>query len=64
MKTLAYCWACDKEQDITNIEVNKHGVKCKCGGYIISPSGRTRSKFVPESDEDKKLLGIEVEKVN
>jgi hypothetical protein len=60
MKTLAYCWNCNKEYDITDKE--NYEFKCECGGYVISPSGKLKMKLVPENDEDKKILGIQVEK--
>lgn len=64
MRTLAYCFSCNKEHDITEIGVENKGLKCDCGGYIISPSGKINMKLLPQNDEDKKLLGIELEKAN
>lgn len=61
MKTLAYCWSCNKEHDITNKGVQEYGAKCSCGGYVISPSGKINMKLVPENDEDRKLLGVRIE---
>lgn len=63
MKTLAYCWTCNKEHDITNKGIKEYGIKCDCGGYVISPSGKINMKLVPENDEDKKILGIRIEKI-
>lgn len=58
MKTLAYCWSCNKEYDITNKGVQDYGSKCQCGGFIISPTGKVNMRLIPENDEDLKLLGI------
>jgi hypothetical protein len=33
-------------------------LKCECGGYYITPSGKVQTKFIPETDEDYKLLGL------
>lgn len=64
MKTLGYCWSCNKEHDLTDIGIKEHGLKCECGGFVISPSGKIKSKLVPENNNDKKLLGIQVEKTS
>jgi hypothetical protein len=58
MKTLAYCFSCNLEHDITEIGAKQKGVKCECGGYIISPSGKINMKLIPENNEDEKLLGF------
>lgn len=64
MKTLAYCFTCHKEHDISKNDIKDHAIMCECGGYVISPSGKANFKLIPENDEDKKILGFEIEKDN
>ena len=58
MKTIAYCWSCRKEHDITNVPAYKYGIKCECGGFVITPSGKVNVKLIPENDKDRELLGM------
>lgn len=50
MKVVLSCWTCKKEHDATRWS-NKYGVKCDCGGYIISPSGKIKPRY--EGDATK-----------
>lgn len=59
MKVINYCFSCNKEHDVTNIDANAKGLQCECGGYYITPSGKVMSKLIPETDEEYKMLGIE-----
>lgn len=59
MKVINYCFSCNKEHDVSGIDVMAKGLQCECGGYYVTPSGKVISKFIPETDEDYKLLGIE-----
>lgn len=47
MKVCSYCWICGKEYKVTNKSPFKYGVKCECGGYLVSPSGKVRLKIKP-----------------
>ncbi|MCX8129793.1 MAG: hypothetical protein N3I35_06805 [Clostridia bacterium] len=59
MKVINYCFTCHKEHDVTELDVMAKGMKCDCGGYYVTPSGKCMSKFIPETDEDYRLLGVE-----
>jgi len=56
MKTLAYCWGCGKEHDVTNTSAEDYGLKCECGDYVISPSGKMQIRLIPENNKDRRLL--------
>jgi len=58
MKVLGLCWSCKKEHDLTNTSPAEYSIKCECGGYVVTPSGKTYSKFIPETMADKILLGL------
>lgn len=58
MKIINLCFTCKKEHDVTKLEANAKGLKCECGGYYITPSGKVCTKFIPETEEDYRLLGI------
>lgn len=49
MKVIYYCWTCNKEYTKEDNELldrgNARGIKCDCGGYIISPSGKVKFKI-------------------
>jgi len=47
IKFIAECWNCKKEHDASKIP---HGeVKfCKCGGYVVTPSGKVKGRIVHE----------------
>ena len=57
MKIINYCFSCHKEHDVTGVDAMAKGLKCECGGYYITPSGKVQTKLIPETDEDYKLLG-------
>jgi DNA-directed RNA polymerase subunit RPC12/RpoP len=53
MKIIMYCWNCNepykKEDNELLNRVNARGIKCpKCGGYIISPSGKVLVKVIQD----------------
>lgn len=39
------CWNCNKEYKSEEVP-NRYGIKCECGGYVISPSGKVQLKKV------------------
>lgn len=41
----AFCWSCEKEYDISRLSPETNGVLCKCGGTIISNSGKIMGRF-------------------
>jgi hypothetical protein len=41
------CWTCGKEHDFTKRSITEHDVKCDCGGYVVTPSGKVQSKIIP-----------------
>lgn len=48
MQVFAYCWACNKEYDVSRWS-NKYGVKCdspECDGYVIGPTGSIKPRIV------------------
>lgn len=59
IKIINICFSCGKEHDVTNEKADAKSLKCECGGYYITPSGKVQSKLIPESDEDYRLLGQE-----
>jgi hypothetical protein len=44
------CWSCNKEYDSADVPFNPtdkdQSHKCECGGYVVSPSGKTKIKLV------------------
>ena len=40
-KLIFFCQRCKKEHDRTHEPMFETGVKCDCGGFVITPSGRT-----------------------
>jgi len=47
MKVFHCCWTCGKEYEVTNQSPFEYGVKCECGGYVVSPSGKVQLKIEP-----------------
>ena len=43
MELVLVCWSCGKEHK--DIPVDKP-YKCECGGYVVSPSGKTQGKWI------------------
>lgn len=43
MELVLICWSCGKEHK--GIPVDKP-YKCECGGYVVSPSGKTKGKWI------------------
>lgn len=57
MKFIAYCFSCNKEHEVADLmSGSNEGLKCECGGYIITPSGNVKFKPIRENEEDSKLL--------
>ena len=50
---IAYCFTCNKEHDVSSLSPTQCNVKCECGGYVISPSGKSKMRFI----EDKIKVG-------
>lgn len=50
MEIIAKCWKCKKDHNVSKVKVGKEsdGLKCSCGGYIISPSGKMQVNVVED----------------
>ena len=57
---IACCFTCNKEHDVSNVSPLKYSIKCECGGYVVSPSGKSRMKFI----EDKIKVGADNESID
>jgi hypothetical protein len=38
------CWNCGKEY--SDVPLNQRPYLCECGGYVVSPSGKTQGKWI------------------
>jgi hypothetical protein len=38
-KLVNHCWSCNKEHDLSD-QLIQNNIKCDCGGYVITPSGK------------------------
>lgn len=51
MKVVHYCWTCGKAHEATNTPydflASDKSVKCECGGYVVSPSGKVQLPILP-----------------
>lgn len=49
-KMIHICWSCQKERELPEHgpEENKEGIKCDCGGFVVTPSGKVQLKMVPK----------------
>ncbi|MFD1776977.1 hypothetical protein [Paenibacillus rhizophilus] len=51
MKVVHYCWTCGKSHEATDtpydLIASDKSVKCECGGYVVSPSGKVQLSIVP-----------------
>ncbi|OME59467.1 hypothetical protein [Paenibacillus odorifer] len=51
MKVVHYCWTCGKAHEATNTPydflASDKSVKCECGGYVVSPSGKVQLSIMP-----------------
>lgn len=36
----AQCWGCSKVWNITTLHTDAKGVKCTCGGYVVTETGK------------------------
>lgn len=57
MKSKLYCWSCNKEYDSTEVKGMKN-VKCECGGYIITPSGKVKARITEEKEDLMKVYKV------
>lgn len=49
-KLIYFCQRCRKEHDHTHEPMLETGVKCDCGGYVITPSGRATMQIKLTAD--------------
>lgn len=61
MQLIAYCWECKTAHDVSNLSLKKHGeligMKCKkCGGTVVSPSGKGIFRLNMEANSTKRLF--------
>jgi hypothetical protein len=55
--TEAMCWKCNKIWNVTTLPAKATSVKCSCGGYVVTPSGKVMSRpFYSEFDSLAPLL--------
>lgn len=49
MKIVHSCWSCNKEHELPEESPNndENGIKCECGGYIVTPSGKVQVNVKP-----------------
>lgn len=40
----AMCWGCSKIWNISLLSTEAKGVKCTCGGYVVTPSGKAMTR--------------------
>lgn len=57
----AMCWSCNKIWNVTLLPVGSMDVKCTCGGYVVTPSGKIMSRPIKESEMPNSPL-LEIEK--
>lgn len=49
MKIVHSCWSCSKEHELAQEPpvIDGNGIKCECGGYIVTPSGKVQVNVRP-----------------
>ena len=54
MKIINYCFSCNTEHDLSKLYFigQIKDIKCDCGGYVISPSGKAKFKLEEDSLND------------
>jgi len=62
----AMCWSCNKVWNISLLPIGAKDVKCDCGGYVVTPSGKVMSRPIHdkfdsrapllEADNKKKII--------
>ncbi|WP_026702838.1 hypothetical protein [Salibacterium aidingense] len=59
MKVINYCWSCSKQHDLNNTHFigEIKNVKCECGGYVVTPSGKALFQIVKEGGKDEANTG-------
>lgn len=40
----AMCWGCNQVWNISLLPTDAKGIKCTCGGYVVTPSGKVMSR--------------------
>lgn len=58
MNIIYQCWNCKKEYKEGDFEY-KNGAKCKCGGYIVSPSGKVQMKVIENNSATESVGTVE-----
>lgn len=54
--TEAQCWSCNKIWNISLLPSDAKGVKCPCGGYIVTPSGKVMMRLIYDEFESRAPL--------
>jgi hypothetical protein len=51
MKIINHCWSCNKEYDLSEVHFidGIRDLKCDCGGFVITPSGKANFKIVKDN---------------
>lgn len=56
----AQCWKCNKIWNISLLPADAKDVKCDCGGYVVTPSGKVMSRPIyDEYDSMAPLLELD-----
>lgn len=56
------CWSCNAIWNISLLPPNAKEVKCKCGGYVVTPSGKAMTRPIYEGQKvDSPLLEVDDE---
>lgn len=56
----AQCWSCNNVWNISLLPIGAKGVKCSCGGYVVTPSGKVLSRPIyDEFESTAPLLELE-----
>lgn len=42
----AACWQCSTVWNVSLLPADAKSVKCTCGGYVVTPSGKTMSRVI------------------
>jgi hypothetical protein len=50
MKFIQKCRNCNRKYDVSQMPFMTN-LKCECGGYIISPSGKVQGHLIEDQDE-------------
>jgi hypothetical protein len=56
----AMCWGCNQIWNISLLPLEAKGVKCSCGNYVVTPSGKVMSRPIyDEYESTAPLLELE-----